>query len=97
MASDAQGEWQPARIFLVHDWFGIDREDVMNTPDAKKVGHGELVRVKETGVPDAIRYWREVGCDSVRFYMIHQEDNDRLYPWRRGAISVLCEHEILTD
>jgi hypothetical protein len=89
-------EWQPVRLRLVHDWKGPKATDT--APEALEFDFKPvLLHVRPTTVPVRTHYWREVGCDATEFYEIRQDDAERLFPWRRGGVSILCEHEILTD
>jgi hypothetical protein len=88
-------DWQPARFVQVHNWEGVDGR----YEGPIKVGRGELVRARPCEKPsgDNLEAWRMAGCDSEKFFQVHPEDVDRLFPWRKGCQTGLCEHEILTD
>lgn len=89
-------EWQPARFRQVHPRHSpLERGDqkVWNWNQYRALTNGAIIRTRVRQPSDyiAIERFREMGCDSNTFFIIHPEDSGL------NIASALCEHEILTD
>lgn len=90
-----EAEWQPARLRIAHEIEKIKSgvDDYFSLEELNPVLR-KVVRVRPADPGSWVRNgYRQEGCDSSSFYLIHPDDMCGL----KQGLSYACEHEILTD
>ena len=88
-------EWQPARFILVH------KRKVGIRPKVQARGFEQaqrrIISVRPTSPSDKERKeYLEIGCDAERFYELRFSDIADI-EGAHAKLTLVCEHEVLTD
>lgn len=82
-------EWQPAIIVAAHGPLHPMIASIKKTVRCRPV---HLIELPSSHIAAV----RKHGCDSEKFYAVHDDDRPQEWPFSDSTL-VLCEHGILTD